>query len=84
VYHSQHRYRGPIYRPPSGFYDRSWVFGDIVPRGWYGFQYYIDDWWSYGLPVPPVGYEWTRIGDDAVLVDTFTGRIVQVVYDLFW
>jgi Ni/Co efflux regulator RcnB len=83
VFHSQHRYRGPVYRPPSGFYARSWVFGDIVPRGWYGSQYYIDDWWSYGLPIPPAGYEWTRIGDDAVLVDTFTGR-VQVVYDLFW
>jgi Ni/Co efflux regulator RcnB len=84
VFHAERRFRGPTYRPPVGFYDRSWVFGDIVPRGWYGSQYYIDDWWTYGLPVPPVGYEWTRIGDDAVLVDTFTGRIVQVVYDLFW
>lgn len=84
VFHADRRFRGPAYRPPIGFYDRSWVFGDVVPRGWYGSQYYIDDWWSYGLPVPPVGYEWTRIGDDAVLVDTFTGRIVQVVYDLFW
>ena len=84
VFRAERRFRGPVYRPPIGFYDRSWVFGDVVPRGWYGSQYYIDDWWSYGLPPPPVGYEWTRIGDDAVLVDTFSGRIVQVVYDLFW
>jgi Ni/Co efflux regulator RcnB len=84
TWRSQQRYRGGLYRPPSGFYSRSWVFGDILPRGWYGPQYYIGDWYDYGLPIPPVGYEWTRIGDDAVLVDTFSGRIVQVVPDLFW
>jgi Ni/Co efflux regulator RcnB len=84
TWRSERRFRAPIYRPPSGFYSRSWVFGDVLPRGWYGPQYYILDWWSYGLPIPPAGYEWTRIGDDAVLVDTFSGRIVQVVYDLFW
>jgi len=84
VYRSHQRFRGGFYRPPSGFYARSWVFGDILPYGWYGSQYYIDDWWTYGLPIPPAGYEWVRIGDDAALVDTFNGRIVQVVYDLFW
>jgi Ni/Co efflux regulator RcnB len=84
IWRSERRFRAPIYRAPSGFYSRSWVYGDILPRGWYGPQYYILDWWSYGLPIPPAGYEWTRIGDDAVLVDTFSGRIVQVVYDLFW
>lgn len=83
VYHSQRRFRGPVWSPPVGFYSRSWVFGDTLPRGWYGQDYYID-WWSYGLPIPPVGYEWVRIGDDAVMVDEFTGRIVQVVPNLFW
>jgi Ni/Co efflux regulator RcnB len=83
VYRSQRRFRGPVWTPPIGFYSRSWVFGDTLPRGWYGPNYRID-WWSYGLPIPPIGYEWVRIGDDAVLVDEFTGRIVQVVPNLFW
>lgn len=83
VYRSQRRYHGPVWTPPIGFYSRSWVFGDTLPRGWYGSSYRID-WWSYGLPIPPIGYEWVRIGDDAVLVDEFTGRIVQVVPNLFW
>jgi Ni/Co efflux regulator RcnB len=83
VYHSQRRYRGPAWNPPVGFYSRSWVFGDVLPRGWYGSDYYID-WWSYGLPIPPVGYEWVRMGDDAVMVDEFSGRVVQVVPNLFW
>lgn len=84
VYRTQHRYRGPVYQPPYGFYARSWGFGDYLPRGWYAQEYRILDWWEYGLPIPPVGYDWVRIGDDAVLIDSFNGRVVQVVYDLFW
>ena len=84
IWRSQQRYRGWVYRPPSGFYARSWVFGDVLPRTWWGPDYRILDWWSYGLPIPPAGYEWVRVGDDALLVDMFNGRVVQVAYDLFW
>ena len=41
------------------------------------------DWWSYGLPEPPYGYDWVRVGPDALLVD-YSGRIVQVVRAVFW
>ncbi|WP_309643700.1 RcnB family protein [Phenylobacterium sp.] len=81
---SQQRYRGWEYRRPSGFYVRSWVFGDMLPRNWWEPQYRLDDWWSYGLPIPPIGYEWVRVGDDALLVDMFSGRVVQVARNLFW
>lgn len=84
VYRTDRRFHGPRYRPPSGFYARSWSYGHILPRGWYASQYRLMDWWSYGLPIPPAGYDWVRVGDDALLVDSFTGRVVQVVYDLFW
>ncbi|HEY3697273.1 RcnB family protein [Phenylobacterium sp.] len=84
VFRSERRFRGPAYRAPYGFYARNWGYGDILPRGWYGPDYSLDAWWDYGLPVPPVGYEWVRVGDDVVLVDSFTGRVVQVVYGLFW
>jgi Ni/Co efflux regulator RcnB len=84
IWRSQQRYRGWVYRPPSGFYARSWVFGDVVPRTWWGPDYRILDWWSYGLPIPPAGYEWVRVGDDALLIDMYSGRVVQVAYDLFW
>lgn len=83
-FHSQHRYRTFIYRPPPGFYARSWVFGDILPRAWWTPDYRLDSWWDYGLPIPPIGYEWVRVGDDALLVDMYSGRVVQVVYDVFW
>jgi Ni/Co efflux regulator RcnB len=84
VWRSPQRYRGWTYRPPAGFYARSWGYGDVLPRGWWGTDYRIMDWWAYGLPIPPVGYDWVRVGDDALLVDMFSGRVVQVAYNLFW
>lgn len=84
TWRSPQRYRGWVYRPPAGFYARSWVYGDLLPRNWWANDYRILDWWSYGLPIPPAGYEWVRVGDDALLVDMYSGRVVQVAYDLFW
>lgn len=84
VYRAPGRYRVAPYYPPRGWYDHSWGYGDLLPRGWLGLDYVITDWWAYGLPMPPIGYEWIRVGDDAVLVDTFTGRVVQVAPSLFW
>jgi Ni/Co efflux regulator RcnB len=34
--------------------------------------------------MPPVGCEWIRVGDDAVLVDVWSGQVLSVYYDLFW
>lgn len=83
VYRFNQRYRLPTWRAPIGFYAYNWSYGDILPRGWYGTTYYLD-WFRYGLPMPPVGAEWVRAGDDAILVDTWTGRVLSVAYDLFW
>lgn len=84
VWRSSQRFRVSIYRPPVGYYSRNWGYGDILPRGWWGPSYYISDWWQYDLPIPPLGYEWVRVGEDAYLIDTYTGRVVQVAYDIFW
>jgi len=83
-YSSPRRYRGGYWSPPPGFSMRVWSFGDYLPFGWYDDTYRLDDWWSYGLPWPPAGYDWVRVGTDAVLVDRFSGRVVQVVRMLFW
>ena len=83
VYRSSHRYRH-AWRPPVGFYSRSWGYGDYLPRSWYGGDYWIIDPWQYDLPLPPPGFDWVRVGDDAVLIDRFSGRVVQVVRYIFW
>jgi hypothetical protein len=46
-------------------------------------QYLIGDYWLFGLEVPPVNYEWVRDGNDALLVDTNSGDILQVEYGVF-
>ncbi len=84
VYRSPYRYNYNRYRPPIGFYLHSWSFGETLPRGWYEPDYRLVDWWSFGLPEPPPGFDWIRVGDDVLLVDRFSGRVVQVVRDLFW
>jgi Ni/Co efflux regulator RcnB len=38
----------------------------------------------YNLPYAPWPYRWVRYYNDAVLVNTFTGEVVDVAYDFFW
>jgi Ni/Co efflux regulator RcnB len=84
VFWAQNRYRIGGYRAPYGYYVRTWGFGDFLPRGWYGQDYWIGDFLDYDLPYPPPGYEWVRVGGDALMIDRYTGRIVQVVRGIFW
>ena len=84
VYSAPRRYRIDPYRRPYGYYVRSWGFGDILPRGWYGQGYWVDNFFDYGLPWPPPGYHWVRVGFDVLLVDDYSGRVMQVVRDIFW
>jgi Nickel/cobalt transporter regulator len=68
---------------PTGWYARSWAYGDILPFGWFTPDYYLD-FSYYGLPMPPVGCEWVREGPDAVLVDIWTGEVLSVYSGLFY
>jgi Ni/Co efflux regulator RcnB len=85
----QHNYQaartyhvGP-YHPPHGWSERRWGYGQILPRAFWAPEYFLSDYWLFGLEVPPAGYEWVRNGADALLVDTNTGEILQVEYGVF-
>ena len=73
---------GP-YQRPSGWVNRRWGFGDRLPRAYWGPQYLLADYWLFGLEVPPVDYEWVRVGSDALLISTSTGEVLQVEYGVF-
>jgi Ni/Co efflux regulator RcnB len=81
---SPHRYRLPAYRWPRGFSYRRFVFGDILPPLFIGPDYYIYDYAEYGLPYPPPGTVWVRYGPDALLVDRYSGEIIEVAYGVFY
>jgi Ni/Co efflux regulator RcnB len=73
---------GPYHRPP-GWTAHRWGFGEILPRAYWGPQFILADYWLFALEVPPSGYEWVRDGNDALLVNTDSGEILQVEYGVF-
>ena len=73
---------GPYHRP-SGWAPHHWGYGQILPRGYWGPNYLISDYWLFALEVPPAGYEWVRDDTDALLIDTNSGEILQVEYGVF-
>ena len=76
-------YRIGPYHAPRGWAYRSWSYGQILPRAYWGSQYILGDYWLFGLEVPPVGFEWVRSGSDALLINVQTGEILQVEYSVF-
>ena len=80
---ADHSYHVGPYNAPRGFAYHRWSYGNVLPRVYWGQQYWLGDYWLFGLDVPPVGYEWVRYGPDAVLVDTSNGEVIQVIYGRF-
>jgi len=50
----------------------------------YSNRYWIDDPWRYRLPDVYGPYRWVRYYDDALLVDIYSGEVVDVIHDFFW
>jgi Ni/Co efflux regulator RcnB len=47
-------------------------------------DYTIGDYWVYGLPAPPPGYHWIRVGPDALLVRYGDGYVLDAAYGIFY
>lgn len=77
-------FRAPSYRYPSGFGYQRWSFGAFLPGVFLAPDYLIGSYWTYGLPAPPPGYHWIRVGPDALLVRYGDGYVLDVVYDIFY
>ena len=50
----------------------------------YSDRYWISDPWQYRLPQAYPGTRWIRYYDDVLLVDMYTGEVIDVIYDFFW
>ena len=84
---NQHRdyYRGGYYSAPYRGYNYSRLgIGFVLGSPFYQEQYWINDPWSYRLPEAYGPYRWVRYYDDVLLVDTYSGEVVDVIYDFFW
>ncbi len=82
----QHRslFHFGIYYDPYGFgYNRMMPGWSMWPN-YFQSNYWLNDPWMYRLPPAYGPYRWVRYWDDALLVNTYTGEVVDVVYDFFW
>ncbi len=73
-----------IYYDPFGWGYRPYQIGWRLWPSYYSSRYWIEDPWYYRLPYAPPGYVWVRYWDDALLVDTWSGEVVDVIHDFFW
>lgn len=81
------RYRAQPYRFPGGYYgwaNHSWRRGEWLPSPFINSGYFINDWYDFGLWQPDYGYEWIRVGADAVLVNLSDGQVVDVVPGVYY
>ena len=77
-------FRAPAYRYPRGFGYQTWAFGAFLPSVFLAPDYTIGDYWTYGLPAPPPGFHWIRVGPDALLVRYGDGYVLDAAYGLFY
>jgi hypothetical protein len=75
---------GRYYSPYSNYRYSRLSIGFRLGSLFYGSRYWINDPWQYRLPEAYGPYRWIRYYDDALLVDTYTGEVVDVIYDFFW
>ena len=75
---------GPYYSPYRGYGYNRFSIGQVLDSLFWGRNYWISDPYQYRLPYSPPGTQWVRYYNDVVLVDTYTGEVIDVIYDFFW
>jgi Ni/Co efflux regulator RcnB len=83
-FNAPQRFHAPSYRRPQGWYSHRWVYGETLPALFWAPQFWLNDYVDFELPPPPPGTVWVRDGDDALLIDRYSGEIVEVDYGVFY
>lgn len=83
---NRNAYRLPRYYAPqgAGYGYRRFGVGYQLSRSLFARDYWLDDPFAYRLPPAYGPYRWVRYHGDALLVDLRTGRVIDVVYDIFY
>ena len=74
----------PYYSPYRGYRYNRLSIGLILDSLFYSNRYWLSDPWQYRLPAAPYGTQWVRYYNDVVLVDVYTGEVIDVIHDFFW
>ncbi len=68
---------------------RGWAFrpvrvGHQLRPAFFGSRYYVTNYGAYHVRAPGRYQRWIRYGDDLVLVNVRTGRVLEVIQNRFW
>ena len=85
-YRNQHHsvFRIGFYFDPFGYSYNRFGIGSYMYPGYYQSNYWINDPWQYRLPPAYGPYRWIRYHNDALMIDTWSGEVVDVIYGFFW
>ncbi len=73
------------YAPPgAGYGYRRFGIGVELSRSLFAQDYWLNDPYAFRLPPAYGPYRWVRYYGDALLVDLRTGRVIDVVNDIFY
>ncbi len=75
---------GSYYAPYSNYSYRRLSVGFFLDQLFFGKNYQIEDPSYYRLPQVYGPYRWVRYYDDAVLVNIYSGEVVDVINAFFW
>ena len=74
----------PYYSPYRGYRYNRLSIGLFLDSLFYSNRYWLSDPYQYRLPAAPSGTQWVRYYNDVVLVDVYTGEVLDVIHDFFW
>ena len=77
-------FRIGFYFDPFGYSYRQFGIGSFLYPNYYQSNYWINDPWQYRLPPAYGPYRWVRYHSDALLIDTYSGEVVDVIHGFFW
>ena len=72
------------YYDPYGYSYRRFSIGFSLWPSYYGSSFWLNDPWQYRLPQAYGPYRWVRYYDDALLVNVYSGEVVDVINNFFW
>lgn len=77
-------FRIGFYSDPFGYNYRRLGLGSYLYPSYYHSNYWINDPWQYRLPPAYGPYRWVRYHNDALLIDIYSGEVVDVIHGFFW
>jgi Ni/Co efflux regulator RcnB len=85
VARTAHRARSAYVAPVRNWRYRPVTVGYRLQPSFYGSRYYVTNYSAYHLQAPRYRYlRWIRYGDDLLLVNIRTGRVLQVIHYAGW